>query len=239
METASAAPAVHTDHHSLRRAAMLTAGVGFAHAVLFILAYWLLSATPGGRAPDAEISRFYTSDTERRLVLAGLYIMPFAGIAFVWFIVALRMWISYSGRREDILLSNVQLVSGILYVALFFASAATSSATAASVEFVGTSVSPDVARQLPLYGNALMFVFAARMAAMFVFTTSNIARANKVLPRWFIWLGFAVGVFMLLSASFTPVLILVFPAWMLCLSVLLLLRASRIPRETTLEGALH
>jgi len=144
------------------------------------------------------------------------------------------MWISQSNRREDILLSNIQLVSGILYVALFFASAATSSATAASVEFADATVAPDVARQLPLYGNALMFVFAARMAAMFVFATSNIGRANRVLPRWFTLLGFAVGVFMLLSASFTPLLILVFPVWMLGLSFLLLLRARHLPVTSTL-----
>lgn len=216
---------------------MLTAGVGIAHAVLFLLAYWLLSSTPGARATDADVGQFYSSVAERRLVLAGLYIMPFAGIAFVWFIVALRMWISRSNRREDVLLSNIQLVSGILYVALFFASSATSSATAASVEFTGASVSPDVARQLPLYGNALMFVFAARMAAMFVFATSNIARTNKVLPLWFTLLGFAVGLFLLLSASFTPILILVFPVWLLLLSALLLVRASHLPAELTLgEG---
>jgi hypothetical protein len=62
-----------------------------------------------------------------------------------------------------------------------------------------------------------------------VFATSNIARANRVLPRWFTLLGFAVGIFMLLSASFTPVLILVFPGWLLILSVLLLLRARHLP----------
>jgi hypothetical protein len=49
------------------------------------------------------------------------------------------------------------------------------------------------------------------------------------LPRWFTLAGFVVGVFMLLSASFTPVLVLVFPAWMLTLCVLLFLRARRIP----------
>jgi hypothetical protein len=27
-------------------------------------------------------------------MLVGLYVMPFAGIAFLWFIVSLRMWIS-------------------------------------------------------------------------------------------------------------------------------------------------
>ena len=32
-----------------------TVGVGFAHAVLFVLAYFLLASIPGGRAPDEEL----------------------------------------------------------------------------------------------------------------------------------------------------------------------------------------
>lgn len=210
---------------------MLTAGVGFAHAVLFLLAYVLLSTTPGGRASDEEIRAFYASDGQRRLILVGLYVMPFAGIAFVWFIVALRMWIAHSlsDRRENVLLSNVQLVSGILYLAMFFASAATSSAVAASVEFEGASINTDSARQLPLYGNALLFVFGVRMAAMFVFTTCNIARSARILPRWFTLGGLVVGVFMLLSATFTPLLVLAFPLWLIVLCALLFQRAQRLP----------
>jgi Na+-transporting methylmalonyl-CoA/oxaloacetate decarboxylase gamma subunit len=225
------------ERRSLRSAAMLTAGVGIAFSVLFMLAFWLMSTTPGPRAPDAEITDFYASSEHRRLILVGLYIMPFAGMAFVWFIVALRMWISRSNRREDILLSNIQLVSGIVFVALFFASAATTSASATSVEFSGAAVDPELARQLPLYGNALMMVFAVRMAAMFVFATSNIARASHLLPRWFTVGGLVVGLFMLLSVSFTPVLVLAFPVWMLCLCALLLRRARHIPRDLTLDAA--
>src|SRR5262245_58409311 len=187
---------IERDHRSLRRAAMLTAGVGLAPAALFLLAYLLMSTTPGGRAPDDEILRFYASEGQRRLILVGLYVMPFAGIAFVWFIVALRMWIAHSllDSRENVLLSNVQLVSGILYLAMAFASAATSSATAASVEFDGARIDANAARQLPLYGNALLFVFGVRMAAMFVFATCNIARSARILPRWFTLGGLVVGV---------------------------------------------
>src|SRR5262245_61169636 len=93
---------------SLRRAAFLTAAVGAAHALLFLLAYWLLSSTPGVRASDNEIVTFYHSVGQRRVILAGLYVMPFAGIAFLWFIVALRLWISFSVARENVLLSNIQ-----------------------------------------------------------------------------------------------------------------------------------
>lgn len=69
------------------------------------------------------------------MLLVGLYLMPFAGIAFVWFIVALRMWEEGSSHRRSVLQSNLQLISGIVYVALFFVGAAASSVVAASVHF--------------------------------------------------------------------------------------------------------
>jgi len=209
---------------------MLTAGVGLVFAALFLLAYFLMATTPGGRAPDEELRDFYASPERRRLILVGLYVMPFAGIAFVWFIVALRMWISHSNpNRENILFSNIQLVSGILFVAMFFASAATTSSTAASVEFTDAVIDTSSARQLPLYGNTLLFVFGVRMAAMFVFATCNIARSGNILPRWFTLGGFVVGLFMLLSATFSTLLVLAFPLWMLVLCVLLMQRALRLP----------
>jgi hypothetical protein len=219
---------------SLRRAATLTAAAGAAHALLFLLSFWLVAGTPGARASDAAIAAFYASGDRRRLILVGLYLMPFAGIAFLWFVVALRLWISGSGRRENVLLSNVQLVSGILYIALFFGAAAATASTAAGVEFSSGGIDPIVARQLPQYGNTLLFVFAMRMAAMFVFTTSNIGRYAAVLPRWFVLAGFAVGLFLLLSATFSVALVLVFPVWVLVLCGFLLQRARRIPADAVI-----
>jgi hypothetical protein len=85
-----------------------------------------------------------------------------------------------------------------------------------------------------LFGSLKMLFFAMRMAAMFVFTTSAIGRKAGILPKWFGWIGFAVGLFLLLSAAFTPLLVLVFPAWVLGLSLILLRKAREIPREIRL-----
>ena len=217
---------------------MLTAAVGAVHAVLFLLSSWLLSDRPGPTASTAEITEFYSSEDSRRVLLVGLYLMPFAGIAFIWFVVALRMWIELSSRRVNILLSNVQLVTGIVYVALFFASAASTSVLAASVEFSDGDIDPVVAHQFPQFGSTLLIVFALRMAAMFVFTTSTIGRASRVMPGWFAWAGYAVGLFLLLSASLEPWLALVFPVWLLALSGVLLSCARRIPPELTIPTRL-
>ena len=97
----------------LRKIAMYTALLGVAHAVLFVIAVLLLAAAPGPGATDQEIVDFYNSEKDRALTLAGLYVMPFAGIAFIWFIVTLRTWLGVDQPARSLLQSNVQLVAGI------------------------------------------------------------------------------------------------------------------------------
>jgi hypothetical protein len=225
----------HDPHHpaAVRQAAIRTALVGIAHSVLFILTVWMLkSRAPDLNASDAEIVSFYSNSNDRRLVLfAGLYLIPFAGIAFIWFIVALRMWETGSAIRENVLFSNVQLVCGVIYTALLFVGGASMSVVAASVELSGVPIDPLQARQFPQYGTSIILVFAMRMAAMFVLTTSNLGRSTGILPRWFIYVGFVVAVGLLLVASLSAWLVIVFPAWILVFSTILLNRARKIPRD--------
>ena len=217
----------------LRRAATLTAILGAVFGVLTLLALWLHSTIPGARAEDRQLIDYYEAGDNRLPVLVGLYIMPFAGIAFIWFMVALRGWITAVAHRVDVLLSNVQLVSGIVFLTLFFAAGASSGVMAASVEFSDGVIDPEVARMFPAFGSTLFIVFAARMAAMFVITTTSIGRGSGALPKWFVWAGYLVGLFLLLSATLQPLLFLVFPIWTLVLSALLLLRARQLPKEIT------
>ena len=79
-----------------RRAAMLTAAFGAAFGVLMLVAIWLHSTIPGARTADQKLIDYYEVGDNRLPVLVGLYVMPFAGIAFIWFMVALRGWITTS-----------------------------------------------------------------------------------------------------------------------------------------------
>ena len=212
-----------------RRAAILTAWLGVIQGVLLLVSAWLLSRVPGPKASDAELVEFYTSEASQVIVVVGLYLMPFAAIAFLWFAVALRMWVARSTVKLDVLLSNVQLVSAIVFITLFLAGAAASTVLAVSVEFMEAPLDPATARLFPQFGSSLLLVFGMRMAAMFVFTTSRIAGSHRLLPRWFVWAGYVVGLFLLLVATLSKWLFLVFPVWILVLSVLLLLKVRRIP----------
>lgn len=214
---------------SLRRAAKLTALAGAIHAVLFLVSFWLVTHTPGANASDAELVAFYSGAEDRRPVLVGLYLMPFAGIAFIWFADALRVWGRGRIRRGHQFLSSMQFIAGILYVGLLFATSAAYTVTAASVEFSNSQVDPTLARLFPEYGRALFYFFVLRMAAVFAFTTSNILMKAGILPKWLGWIGIAVGVILLLTPSFSDWLALVFPVWILALSASVLLTADQLP----------
>jgi hypothetical protein len=216
---------------------MITAALGLAHAILVLISSLLMSTVPDLReAPTIEA--FYSDVDRRRIVLVGLYLLPFAVITFIWFEVALRMWISGTHRRANVLLSNVQLVSGIVYVTLFAEANATTGVTAAAAEYARAPLDPQVAALLPTYGDTLLFVFAIRMAAMFMFTTTSIARSADVLPRWFVVLGYVLGLLLLLSATFSTWLALVFPVWLMVLSALLFRRARAIPAHLKLPPSM-
>lgn len=220
------------DGSSLRRTASITALAAIVHAVLFLISVALMMTVPGQQATDAQIIDFYRSPDTRRVTLVGLYLMPFAGIAFLWFIVSMRFWIRSvvrSGRDE--LLSEVQLVSGVVFLALFMTSAAAMSATAAAVEFAESPIDPIEARILPGYGATLLIVLAMRIGAIFIFSSTTIARGSPLIPRWFVVVGYLVGLFLLLSLSLSPVLVIVFPIWVLVFGLLMLQRARRIPAD--------
>lgn len=230
-------------HHPLtvRKAATLTAILGIIHAILVIVALLLIKTrAPDVRASDAALVAFYSDPDQRRIfVIAGLYLIPFAAIAFIWFLVALRAWVRFSARRENVLLSNVQFVSGIIYTTLLMAAGAALTVLAVSVELSGGSIDPLFARQFPQFGTSLILVFAMRMAAMFVLTSANITRSARILPRWFALLSVGVAAGLLLTASLSPWLILVFPAWILVFCAILLVRIRRIPGEQLLPDRIE
>lgn len=216
----------------LRTAALFTTIAGAAYAVLFITSFWLMLDVPRNTASTEEVAAYYQSTDGRVVNLVALYLLPFAGISFLWFVVSVRMWISIRAIRPiNALFSNVQFSSGLIFLALLFASAAAMSV--GPVTFSGNDElpTPIVIRDFPLFGSSLFFVFATRMGAMFVFTTTRICSGAGIIPRWFSLIGLAVGITMLLTSSFNRWMIVVFPLWVLVLCVLVQLHVRGIVQD--------
>ncbi len=233
-ELDAAAPMVN-----LRRSAMITAGAGIIHSVLLLLAFYLYSSrVPKVDASDADLVAFYANPDERRAILiAGLYLIPFAGIAFIWFTISLRMWLTGSVRRLTPLLANLMLVCGVIYVSLLFCAGASLAVTATIAEFTSSGVEPSLARLFPQFGTTILLVFAMRMAAMTVFAMSTIGRTKGVLPKWFSYLGYLLGLALLLTASLNNYLVVLFPSWVLIFCLILLDKARRIPKDLEVDRA--
>lgn len=172
-------------------------------------------------------------DPSRREAMArALALVPFAGIAFLWFIGVIR---SRVGDREDRLFATVFLGSGLLFVAMLFSAAAIITALLDIDPGKGTlSDSQLIALQHIAF--ELIGTFGARMAAVFVLSVATLSLRTGALPRWLIFIGYAVAALLLLTPPLDRWMQLVFPAWVLIVSIVILVTSARTP-DHRLEGS--
>lgn len=161
-----------------------------------------------------------TEPRRRNAVRVAINVAPFAGIAFLWFIGVIR---NRLGALEDRFFSSVFLGSGLLFVASLYASAALSGALVQTIVNGHTDLlyteTYYLARQLT---GAFLNVFAIKMAGVFIMTTSTIVRRTGVLPRWVAYTGFASAAVLLLVITSWPWIALLFPLWILAVSLSIL-----------------
>jgi hypothetical protein len=60
------------------------------------------------------------------------------------------------------------------------------------------------------------------MAGVFMITASTVAIRTKIFPRWMALLGYLLALLSLLSVGYSPWAPLVFPLWVLMISVFIL-----------------
>jgi hypothetical protein len=149
------------------------AAAGIVFSLLFSLALvLLLLSAPSDTATEGV---WQTDASHRATIAVALNLVPFGGIAFLWFIGVVRDRI---GQREDLFFASVFLGSGLLFVAMLFFEAAVDGGLIATAAARPAVPGPDT----------------LRMAAVFTFSTVTITLRTKVIPRWIGVLGFAVGV---------------------------------------------
>ena len=136
--------------------------------------------------------------------------MPFAGIAFLWFIGVVR---DRLGEYEDRLFATVFLGSGLLFLAMLFSSAAIAGGILIAY---GASPTALLDSETYAFARAATFViintYAIKMAGVFMITTATLFLRTKVTPRWMALLGYALALLLLVTISRLSGIILVFPA---------------------------
>jgi hypothetical protein len=189
---------------------------GIVFSVLFItslLLVWVsIPANPLGPATEV-ISHLKT-------ISFSLNLMPFAGIAFLWFIAVVR---DRLGELEDRFFATVFLGSGLLFIAMVFSAAAIAGGI---LTVLGSGSENLIQSGAYALGRAeiaqIMHIYAMKMAGVFMITTSTISLQTRVFPRWMAILGYVPALVLLLSVGTIEWIPLVFPLWVLVISVRIL-----------------
>jgi hypothetical protein len=215
----SAAVAARTAIRSPRAAAV----AGIVFSVLLAVALALVrSVTPSD--PDGA-GDWLADGSRRKAILVALNLLPFAAIAFLWFIGVVRDRI---GEGEDRLFATVFLGSGLLFVAMMLSAAA----VAGGLLFTANdnaiaAFQPGIWAFGRRITNTLLNVYAMRMAAVFILATTTLAVRLRLIPRWLAVVGYFTAAALLLTVGVLPWLELVFPAWVFVFSVHILVVTMR------------
>jgi len=169
--------------------------------------------------------------TSSNKVALALNLVPFAGIAFLWFIGVLR---DRLGELEDRFFATVFLGSGLLFLAMLFASAAVAGgiiiAYAARPEWLLDSATFTFARAVTY---EIMNLYAVKMAGVFMISLATIWVRTRLMPRSLAFLTYVLALGLLLSITSSLWVTLIFPAWVGAVSVYILVsdlrRASSTP----------
>jgi hypothetical protein len=155
-------------------------------------------------------------------VTLALILIPYAGIAFLWFIGVIRDLLSES---EDRLFATVFFGSGLLFLALTFIGAALAAGLLSA-----SAIEPNVLVQsgVMIYGSAVVYnifnIYAVRMAGVFMISLATIWLRTGVMYRGWAFLTYVLALVLLLSIDYSFWVTLILPGWVLVISVYILIR---------------
>ena len=150
----------------------------------------------------------------------ALGLMPFAGIAYLWFIGVVR---DKLGEFEDKFFSTVFFGSSLLFLAMVFVSMAIAGGILYTYQMI-TGETPDYT--VIYFGRALMLhisnVYALRMAGVTMISLATIWIRTGLMPRWLTVVTYLLALVLLVVINYSPWVTLVFPAWVLLISLFIL-----------------
>ena len=181
------------------------------------IAFWLLRTSIS--ADPLEPAR---ACHRHESVTVALNLVPFAAIAFLWFIGVLRDRLA---QLEDRFFATVFFGSGLLFLAMLFAAAAIIGAIVlvASVSTPQELMNSATFRFARAASYIIANVYAIKMAAVFMVSTSTVVIRTGIAPRWIAFLGFALALILLVGSFFISWSFAVLPFWVFLISVYILI----------------
>jgi hypothetical protein len=199
---------------------------GILYSVLMITGM-LITASMISTIP-AEIDRDWL-ETWSGTASVLVTIVPFAGLAFLWFTGVIR---DRLGDREDRFFATIFLGSGIISVVMLFIWGATAGAMFGTFAVAAELMVDD---DIFIFGfafmNEIIGNYALRMAGAYMLSIGTIWTRTGLMPRWLSIVTFVVALGFLLFASTVREARFIFPGWVFVVSVYILILNYRRTHE--------
>ena len=126
------------------------------------------------------------------------------------------------------LVATVFLGSGLLFVAMLFVATAVAGGLFAAASRSSGPPGGDVVALGRDVTGLLVNIYSMRMAAVFTLTTVTIGRRTEIVSRWLTVAGIVAALVLLVGVGFSLWLELLFPVWILALSIDILLADRKL-----------
>ncbi|MBY0278927.1 hypothetical protein K2Z84_26635 [Candidatus Binatia bacterium] len=199
------------------RAPRAAAIAGILFSVLLLTSFALLRSA----VPNDPLEAGAWLRTHGRSVALALNLVPYAGVAFLWFIGVLR---DRLGAREDKFFATVFLGSGLLFLAMLFLSASVLGGIILAFTAVPGTIDTATFTITRAISWEIMNLYAIRMAGVFMMSTATLALRTEFIGRPIALLGFPLALLLLLADRAMSAALVVFPLWVLLISVHVLVR---------------
>jgi hypothetical protein len=190
---------------------------GMLFSLLTVAVFWLLwnSVPADPQEPGLWLA------TNSHAVALGLNLVPFAGIAFLWFIGVLR---DRLGEREDRFFATVFFGSGILFLGMLF----TAAAIVGAILIAFSTLPQELVNSATFHfvraaTYTILNTYMIKMAAVFMITTSTLAIYIRFAPRWLALLGYLLSLLLLFGSYYIRWSFALFPLWVFLISIHILM----------------
>jgi hypothetical protein len=208
-----------------RREALKTPRSAAIAGIIFSVLYGASMVLMNISLPHEPTAFLAWLETDTTTVTLALNLIPYAGIAFLWFIGVIRDLLS---DMEDRLFSTVFLGSGLLFLALTFIGAALAGGLLSSYAIESSVL---IQSGVLTYSRKVIYhifnIYAIRMAGVFMISLATIWLRTGLMHRGWAFLTYILALVLLLSIDYTMWVTLIFPGWVLVVSVYILIRNLR------------
>ena len=195
---------------------------GMLFSVLSVATFWLLRAA----LPADPHEQGAWVATSSRSVAVALNLVPFSGIAFLWFIGVLR---DRLGSREDRFFATVFLGSGLLFLAMLFTAAAVIGGILIAFKSApGEMINSGAFALARATAYNIVNIYMIKVAGVFMISTSTVALYIRFTPRWLALGGYALALILLLGSYYISWSFIVFPVWVFMVSICILMDNVRV-----------